>query len=244
MLGDSVTFGYGISEEKIFPALLKLELSKEQKIEILNFGIAGNDTYGNFYLLKKAILKFSPDLIVYQFGLNDIPKVHLKSHFDKNSNKKPEVRKNTMNEHFLSRSVLYLFLAERYNYLKLTFGKNHWSFQEWNFSEDQMKQELNHFKEIYHFLNQKHVPMLFVFFPYAFQVYSPHPMATRVQTIFKDFWETHHWPYLDMTPVFKQQKKPYDLFLDDAHLSHAGHKVTAHTLLPHLKPLLGPKTLP
>lgn len=78
MVGDSVTFGDGVSNEETFSYLLEQSLNEyfsgndeETTVEVINTGVPGNSTYQEYYDLKRA-LKFDPDLIILQVTLNDI----------------------------------------------------------------------------------------------------------------------------------------------------------------------------
>jgi len=237
MIGDSVTFGYLEKEEGLFSSLVRNELNKKKKVEVLNFGILGNDTYGNFYVIKKAVNEFFPDMIVYQFALNDIrPGVELKEIDAKQSGGGKKMLSSF--KQICHNSALYLFLAERYNYIKLRLGMESWVFKQYEFSEARIKEEFLRFKYIYEFLDKKGIPMIFVFFPDDWQVFSSHPKAIKYQKIFNEFWQDNGWPYLDITGVFKNTGKPYELFLDNCHLSSQGHFLTAKYLLPYIERML------
>jgi len=78
VVGDSVTFGHGMSDEQTYPYLLEQSLNEyyaeqgeETSVEVINTGVPGNSTYQEYYDLKRG-LKFNPDLIVLQITLNDI----------------------------------------------------------------------------------------------------------------------------------------------------------------------------
>lgn len=80
MLGDSMTFGYGVEVEDNFLSQLEKKLNefleqngiKEKKIKIINAGFADGkspDTY--FLYLKKIGLDLRPDLVMVNYFLNN-----------------------------------------------------------------------------------------------------------------------------------------------------------------------------
>ncbi len=70
-LGDSLTEGYGISEEQAYPALLQDRLSKEGfNIKIINAGVSGATSASGPSRLKWH-LKAKPSILILALGAND-----------------------------------------------------------------------------------------------------------------------------------------------------------------------------
>ncbi len=67
VLGDSFTWGFGVTHEDEFTTLLQ---DKIPGSEVLNFGVHG---YGpvQYYLLRKKVLEFEPDAVVIGFCLGN-----------------------------------------------------------------------------------------------------------------------------------------------------------------------------
>jgi hypothetical protein len=65
VLGDSFAWGWGVSENEMFTAILQHNMPG---IEVLNFGVPG---YGptQYYLLRNRALNFEPDAVVIAFCL-------------------------------------------------------------------------------------------------------------------------------------------------------------------------------
>jgi len=73
-LGDSITFGWNYKSEEIYPARLEARLNrniKQYRFDVINTGVPGNCAFQEYYDLKRA-LKFSPDIVIIQYTLNDI----------------------------------------------------------------------------------------------------------------------------------------------------------------------------
>jgi lysophospholipase L1-like esterase len=74
LIGDSVTFGYGVSYEQSFAFLLEQQLNQQKqprKVEVLNFSVNGYGLESYLEVLKTKVPAFKPDLIVIGYCLND-----------------------------------------------------------------------------------------------------------------------------------------------------------------------------
>lgn len=74
-LGDSYTFGIGVEEKdtylKKLEEMLAARFQKERKIEMINTGVGGWGTTQQLIYLQKEGLKYTPDLIILGFFVND-----------------------------------------------------------------------------------------------------------------------------------------------------------------------------
>ena len=71
-LGDSVTYGQGVRFEETYEQQLEKKL-KIQGIDarVINAGIGAHRTWQGLERLEKDVIRFSPDMVVISFGLND-----------------------------------------------------------------------------------------------------------------------------------------------------------------------------
>jgi lysophospholipase L1-like esterase len=71
-LGDSITFGIGIPEEKIFVRLVEnLARQQGEKWETINSAVGGSSMNAELAILTETGLSLQPDLVVLDFYLND-----------------------------------------------------------------------------------------------------------------------------------------------------------------------------
>ena len=71
-LGDSQTFGAGISDDETWPAHLQECLDPDRsRIEVLNFGVNAYDTEQEVQMLETRALAYDPDLVLLAFFVND-----------------------------------------------------------------------------------------------------------------------------------------------------------------------------
>ncbi len=78
VVGDSVTFGYGVKLEEMFAKLLERGLNSRGpgRYEVISLGGAGGNTYSQSRIIKENVAIYDPDLVILAFNLNDIlPKI-------------------------------------------------------------------------------------------------------------------------------------------------------------------------
>ncbi len=81
LIGDSVSFGYGVGLESTFARQLESRLATEgdaPRFEVLNLGVSGYNPYTEAELLRGVALGYAPDLVLVQFCINDLndPTMH------------------------------------------------------------------------------------------------------------------------------------------------------------------------
>ncbi len=70
LIGDSFTFGNGLPAEERYSDLMEKWLP--DRIEVLNFAIAGNNTPHHLEMLRSRVLAAHPDFVLLQWFVNDI----------------------------------------------------------------------------------------------------------------------------------------------------------------------------
>ncbi len=70
-LGNSLTAGYGVPEEKVYPALLEKKLRRDgYHYRVINAGISGETSSGTLSRIQ-WILAQKPDIVILETGAND-----------------------------------------------------------------------------------------------------------------------------------------------------------------------------
>jgi len=75
LLGDSVTYGWGVEREERFSDLVERELDErdpDRRFEILNIAVPGYETTHQLYSWQKLGKTLDPDLVVVIFNQNDV----------------------------------------------------------------------------------------------------------------------------------------------------------------------------
>lgn len=234
-VGDSVTEGYRLKPEDTFPKILEAKCKNAGYFsEVMNLGKCASATPQNLANARTAI-EFNSDLIIYQFGLNDIRGFEHREDVSMESAVSPgntAVKNNSglSLKTLLRKSVLYLALAERYNYLKLKLGYRNWAFDEWDVKDWLWEKEADRLKSGFSEIRNR-AQLIVIYMPYDFQVYSPRKEvfipAERLGKLCRD----NGYYFIDFTQVFKEgRKNKYALFIDDCHLSSYGCKIAGDYL--------------
>lgn len=73
-LGDSVTFGWGVSQNEIFAARLEplLRARFDRPVRLINSGVGGYNTVQEVAYFQQAGLRLQPDLVILTYVGNDI----------------------------------------------------------------------------------------------------------------------------------------------------------------------------
>lgn len=72
ILGDSISAGYGIEENKNWVFLLQESFKKDgQTLKIKNASVSGDTTKGGLSRIDSAFLNFNPDYVLIELGGND-----------------------------------------------------------------------------------------------------------------------------------------------------------------------------
>lgn len=76
VLGDSISAGLNLSRSEVFPSILRSMLNSDsisspRTVEVLNFAVNGYRTIQEARLLETKVVRFSPDLVILQYCLND-----------------------------------------------------------------------------------------------------------------------------------------------------------------------------
>ncbi len=71
-LGDSYTFGIGVSEGATYPEVLAELLGAERVVEVLNFGFAGYNTENELRCYLHLARDYAPDVVVLGHTLDDV----------------------------------------------------------------------------------------------------------------------------------------------------------------------------
>ncbi len=74
VLGDSVTFGFGVAESDTFTSRLEraLRTTRDRSVRVINSGVGGYNTVQEYAYLKHKGLSLSPDLVILVYVTNDI----------------------------------------------------------------------------------------------------------------------------------------------------------------------------
>jgi len=245
-LGDSVTFGFGVADERdLFVSRTGLALSRalDTPVEVLNAGVGGYSPWQERIWLEREGLAYAPDLVVVGFVLNDVTeKLSLVRYGGTGQGWQLARTAKSALERWASGSALFT-LARRGGAV-LLFGrdvqlgaarreamdvsrlaldpKNPRMARAWELTV----QNLDGLLDV---AGQHGIRSLVVIFPYRLQLHAPQRFGEPQRYL------THHLrargtPVLDLLPRFAAQPHRHDLMIDPSHLSVEGHALAAEAI--------------
>jgi hypothetical protein len=240
ILGDSVSFGFGVAEEESFVGLLRNEID----YNIFNTSVIGHNLESYIYMLNKykknSTYEFK-EVIIF-LCLNDISisqGVIKKKQLNQIDNSKESYFiKFFKNDFFLrvnvfmrEKSALFVFLKSfTTNSVKRHFDYMFKQYDDNNFIMNYSNQ-INKIKSI---SSNENININFVLLPYSYQVKKKcEKKVLKPQRIIKKIFTDLDLELHDLTSDFCQNPESKSLFLtyDPVHLSKIGHQVVNRLII-------------
>ena len=250
LLGDSVSFGYGVALEDTFAKQLETKLAgasrasdrSDRSYEVLNLGVSGYNPYTEAALLEDVGLAYAPDLVLAQFCMNDLndPSIHFDfstalalGEIPEEAYPDPSVRRAPPSgaRELCARSRLCNAIAEATGWgepdlaTKLAGIAPH---------HDPSPTELawldRHYAKMAQLAAARGAKFALVVFPDMFQL---EPRASHgVQERLRALGEERGFPVIDLLPAFLAAKSAAEepLFFDPWHPTPRGHRLAADAL--------------
>ena len=250
-LGDSFTFGWGVTLEESFLKKLEriLETRTGMNIETINAGIPGWDL-DNYYVYYKEIgVRYSPDIIVLSYYLNDLnSKIRERIPAELTKQKGWKHRGGIFHI-----SYLFNFVKSLAHNIRL---KNRYKRFDYMYELSARRKEKTRFKKTLIFdpgkkqtqasshiiktllkkiqgLANKHGSRLVIM--YIPDVVQPHhPELQFINGVLASITEEMNIPFIDMTRVFESSTDPKSFYFwpKDVHTNADGHEKMAEALTP------------
>ncbi|MEY3369728.1 MAG: hypothetical protein RLZZ361_398 [Cyanobacteriota bacterium] len=223
MLGSSITLGWGVSEEQIYPSILKQRVQSltSKQIEVFNAGVGNYNTYREVeaFFLKYKVLK--PDIIVLNYFVNDA-----------------EILPAPKSNWLLENSQLAVLLWSRLEQIKTKFGVQE-SFEEHykNIYKDDFEGWIltqKSFAKLAKYANDRNVPVIVAMIPDIHNLKN-YPFGFIHEKI-KKLSEDNGFVFVDLYDSFKDIDKPEEIWAmpGDPHPNAKGHQMIANQLFPTL----------
>lgn len=226
-IGDSFTFGYGVSEADAFPGVLEARLraraGARQAVEVLNLGVGGYSTVDEAQVVRQKALAWNPKIIVLGYVLND-----------------PETEPiQSLHAHFAP--VAWW----RYSAVLRGFAwtKNQWDIHRWGggdytaYLHAQQNPKWHAVEESFRAIGAatasrgiRTIVAIFPLFPKTdWQTYRYESLHRRVDEAAR----AAGLDALDLLPTYRRHTDPNELWLtpEDNHPSVLGHRVAAEAIL-------------
>jgi len=228
VIGDSITFGYGVDVNESYPEILEEILNSKSKIniEVLNFGVPGYTGIQEFYILENKVLKYDPDLIIIGHYLNDPDEIW---DLFESASKIPTPIKTFLDE----RSYFYRWVQKKVNRIKNKAGVTKFTTYKKLYETDS-DYWINHklrFQEMSKISEEKGIPILVVLLPDWENLDDTYLYKDETKLLNTTIIESGLFS-LDIFPEIKGlNSEEYKINQEDlAHPNYKGHKLIAEII--------------
>jgi lysophospholipase L1-like esterase len=231
-LGDSITMGPALPDSILYPAVLQKELDEKypgKTFEVVNAGASGYGIKEEFLLLKEDGLALSPDLVVLQYALYDIPGTDFYDHINPNRDIPIPGKKFLINNLATARYVLEKY--ERRGLKNDLYGLADYLAMPPDSEAAQRiergwSQYFEQLLEMEALCKKNNIQFLFLIIPHRAQ-FQDRRQAFGPQKRLLAFCRKKNIAALDPSPVFAAQKRPPYFFVDRVHPDVEGHRIIA-----------------
>lgn len=229
VLGDSYTFGFGVSGEYTYPNVLERLLDEvvgEHRFEVLNFGVGGYSTRDEALVLRHRVLEWNPALIVVGYVLND-PEIEPRQ---------PLHRFYNETQHWWNR----LFLVElganvAKNIRMMRHDSDYYEYLHYDQSP-QWRSVIEAFTDIREATRERDIPLLLVIFPNTRDApWAEYPYEHLHRQVTRAALE-NSFAVIDLLGAYSGQA-PAGLMIreGDSHPTQQGHEFAARAILDWLQ---------
>ena len=218
-LGDSFTFGWGVSEPETFKSRLEAALNQRYPTEIINFGTGNYNSEQEVHLFLQKGLKYRPDKVVVFYFINDAEPPRAKAPFP-----------------FLYHSDFITFFWSRLHAVTFDLGDGSRGYKGYytNLYEPgapgwaRAQAALLQLKQV---CAENGIELQVVLIP-ELHTLQDYPFAAEHKLV-TDFLRSNDIAVLDLAPLFDDQTEPRRLWVadDDAHANALGHRLIAERSL-------------
>lgn len=263
-LGDSVTFGYMVERwQDTFPFVTDSLLSATagSRVETINTAVDGYSPWQEFEVLRGEGIRYDPDVVVVNFVLNDVTeKFTLVRYGGLEESRQLRESYYSRLDAILSGSALAYqvknFAREWKAKRVLGSDPQLGAIRRQAFDVDALMRNpdadyiqgawsitLGNMQKIFDFCGERGIPVLLAVYPFRVQLDSPDELSAPQRRLCA-YARERGIRTVDFLPVLRAHldatgRSPDSLFLDDDHLSVAGHRVIASALADSLAVVVG-----
>ena len=211
VLGDSLTFGWGVEREQTFEYLLEQALNRDRPTEMINLGTGNYNTVQEVNLFLEKGLAYEPDQVVLFFFINDAEPVPKRSSMAWAGHFRILTFYWSRLKALLAQVEPQATFEEYYSALYAPDAAG------WRASQAAFLQLRDVCRERGIVFQVVILPELHNLVDYTFA--EEHELLTN-------FLAKHEIPVLDLAPAFSDQTEPMSLWVsfDDAHPNAAAHR--------------------
>jgi lysophospholipase L1-like esterase len=247
-MGDSITMGPALPSSALYPEVLQGMLGQKypgKTFEVINAGASGYGIKEELLLLEEDGLALSPDLVVLQYTLYDIPGTSFYDHINPHRDIPVPGKKFLINHFAIARFVL-----ERYDRLglknnlfgladRLDMPPDSDAAQR---IEQGWRQYFKQLSDMAELCRKNHIAFLVLIVPHRAQ-FEDRRQSFVPQKRLLAFCKENNIAAIDPVPIFRSQKR-YPFLFDPVHPSMEGHKIIAEVIADWIGKNLNPAQNP
>jgi len=217
LLGDSLTLGWGVDENKTFASSLEKKLNTRRKTEVLNFGVGNYNSEQEVNLFFERAVKYHPDEVVLFYFINDAEKTPHRSGF-----------------WFLAYSRFLTLVWSRGHALGALFSPSgkFLSYYANLYKENQegWLRAQRALLRISRYCREQNISFRVVILP-EFHNLAENPFKKEYGKV-ESLLDKNRIPYLDLASAFERYRDPYQFWVapDDAHPNAKAHQLIADSI--------------
>ncbi len=246
VIGDSVSFGFGVDEGESYPSILEKqlrELMPGTDISLINSGVNGYSTREELMFLRKKGIGYEPDIALIGFVLNDASiyarQYQLKSFIELRNAREREEKLGFV--HRLSGRLRFIgIISNAIDRLRpggltldelrtrrcrlnrdIMYLESDEALAGWSTSMGELDEMLG-------VLADHDIESAVVVFPSRFQ-FEEKPTPDKPQRMLREFCESRSVPFLDLLPFILESGGERQ-YLDETHFSAEGCETIAETI--------------
>jgi lysophospholipase L1-like esterase len=259
VLGDSFTWGWGVSQGQVFTDLLQAALPAT--VAVYNRGVIGFGTGQEYLLLQRELAARTYDAVVLMFFINDLadntdgkqghrPYFELRDGDLRLRNQPALAQTSTVKQFLRKHSRAYGFVEFELSMLRRRFTGEANDERAYRSAPAVDFHDLPGYAvtarllgEMYRVTREHGARFLLVYIPQRseFEMDAPFPYVRSVHAMVDDIARREGIPLLDLAAPFHQHAKAGErlIYAIDAHWTPAGHRLAAAALLasPIFRPL-------
>ena len=251
VLGDSFTWGWGVSQGEVFTD--RLQAALPPTVAVFNRGVIGFGNAQEYLLLERELAAAKYDVVVLMFFINDLadntdgkdghrPYFELVDGQLVPHNQPALARTSPVQQFVKDHSRAYVFIETELGLIKRRFAGEADDERRYKEADAVEFHSLPGYAVTTRLLSEMHrlvrehgARFVIVYVPQRseFQLDTPFPFVQAVHAMVDDIATREQIPLIDLSPSFRQQTKAGRelVYPIDAHWTAAGHRLAADTLL-------------
>lgn len=226
VIGDSLTFGWGVKSEETFSKILEDRLNdqnnisqKYKKIEVINSGIGNYNTKQELAFLENEGLRYSPDEVILAYFINDA-----------------ENTQKETNNFLTRRSILYTYIKSVKNRISFVVdGEKRYNVYYSNlYNGDNFTKYKGILESLDNRLRENNIRLTVVILPefHDFNNYEFDNIHDKIT----DFFSEKERFVIDPLYIFKgQDSRSFWVARDDPHPNAMAHKLISNVIFEKIK---------